>query len=65
MTIEEKLRKADAWKEQRKMKEKIKKMQYEMFAQKQERIEFRNSVIISTLIILTFYAITLRIMSIF
>ena len=65
MTIEEKLRKADAWKEQRKMKEKIKKMQYEMFVQKQERIEFRNSVIISTLIILTFYAITLRIMSIF
>lgn len=65
MTIEEKLRKSDAWKEQRKMKEKIKKMQYEMFVQKQERIEFRNSVIISTLIILTFYAITLRIMSIF
>lgn len=65
MSIEEKLRKADVWKEQRKMKEKIKKMQYEMFAQKQERIEFRNSVIISTLIILTFYAITLRIMSIF
>lgn len=65
MSIEEKLRKADAWKEQRKMKEKIKKMQYEMFVQKQERIEFRNSVIISTLIILAFYAITLRIMSIF
>lgn len=65
MSIEEKLRKADAWKEQRKMKEKIKKMQYEMFVQKQERIEFKNSVIISTLIILTFYAITLRIMSIF